>query len=294
MNSCTLCPRNCKVNRAQTVGFCNQTQTAQISKVMLHYGEEPFLVNANKTASGAIFFSGCNLKCVYCQNYCISNGQGKPVSVSTLINLYKQLELAGAANIDLVTPTHFSDIIYESLKIYKPGIPVIYNCGGYETPEIITKMAQVVDIFLIDLKYFSNQIAIRLSAAPNYFDYASKSIEVASKLKTNKFKNRQLISGVVVRHLCLPSYVQDSKNILTYLSKTLGQNALISIMSQYSPMGKANQYPEINRTLKPLEYKIIVNHAKKLRLKNALIQDSSSKSDCLVPNWKNQDPQFKF
>lgn len=194
--NCNLCPRNCLANRKNNLGFCQKTNKIEICKVMLHYGEEPFLTNGG--ASGAIFFAGCNLKCVYCQNWQISNGNGKDVTVMGLVKLFKKLEKAGANNIDLVTPTHYSDLIYEALKIYKPQIPVIYNCGGYESASQIAKMCEVVDIFLFDLKYYSDTLSIKYSSAPHYFDYATKAIMCAVDNKPNKFINNQMISGVAL------------------------------------------------------------------------------------------------
>lgn len=289
--NCNLCPRNCSVNRNPNLGYCLKNNTLEISKVMLHYGEEPFLTNNGP--SGAIFFAGCNLKCVYCQNYEISNGNGKPVSVDTLVDIFKQLENAGANNIDLVSPTHYASLIMQALKIYKPKVPVIYNCGGYENITTIKELCNYVDIFLFDLKYYNNSLAVKYSNAPNYFSIATECILTAIKLKPNKYNKNQLLQGVAIRHLCLPNNTNDSKNVLNWIAKT--DNTLpVSIMSQYVPMYKACNYPEINRTLKPLEYKIIVNYAKKLNLTNALIQDLSSSTTQLLPNFNVQDKQFKY
>lgn len=288
--NCNLCPRNCLANRKNNLGFCQKTNKIEICKVMLHYGEEPFLTNGG--ASGAIFFAGCNLKCVYCQNWQISNGNGKDVTVMGLVKLFKKLEKAGANNIDLVTPTHYSDLIYEALKIYKPQIPVIYNCGGYESASQIAKMCEVVDIFLFDLKYYSDTLSIKYSSAPHYFDYATKAIMCAVDNKPNKFINNQMISGVAIRHLCLPNNTKDSLAVLDWIANNC-PSVPVSIMSQYVPMHKAENYPEINRTLKPLEYKIIINKALKLNL-NAFTQDLDSATTQMLPDFCKQDKQFKF
>lgn len=290
--NCNICPRACNVNRTTTFGYCGKDECLQIAKVMLHYGEEPFLTKHNG-ASGAIFFAGCNLKCIYCQNYDISNGSGKPVTVDKLINIFKQLETAGANNIDLVTPTHYAKLIYTALKKYKPSIPVIYNCGGYESEDTIVQLAKVVDIFLFDLKYYDDNLAIKYSAAPNYFRYAGSAIKKAASLKPNKFISKQMVSGVVVRHLCLPSHINDSKQILSWISENLGNSTYVSLMSQYVPMYKAKDYPEINRTLKPIEYKVVVNHAIKLGLKNVFVQDISSSTTEFIPDFNNPG-DFKF
>ncbi len=289
--NCQLCPRKCNINRVQEFGYCKKNNYVEISKVMLHYGEEPFLTNGG--ASGAIFFSGCNLKYVYCQNCQISNGIGKKVSINTLISLFKQLEDAGADNIDLVSPTHYADKIIKALKIYKPKIPVIYNCGGYESLAIISKLCKVIDIFLFDLKYYDNSLATKYSFAPNYFSVATSAISLALKNKPNIWNNDRLIKGVAIRHLCLPSHTQDSKKVLNWIAQT--DNTLpVSIMSQYVPMYQACKYPEINRLIKPLEYKIIVNHAKKLGLNHAFIQELDSGTTELLPDFNIQDNQFKY
>lgn len=288
---CNLCARNCNINRNISVGYCLKNNCLEISKVMLHYGEEPFLTNGGP--SGAIFFAGCNLKCVYCQNHQISNGVGKQITVDTLVNIFKQLEDAGANNIDLVSPTHYSSLIMQALKIYKPKVPVIYNCGGYENPETIKELCNFIDIFLFDLKYHNNSLAIKYSNAPNYFNVATCCIKTATELKPNKYYNGQLLQGVAIRHLCLPNCTDDSKKILDWIAKT-NNNLPVSIMSQYVPMHKACDFLEINRTLKPLEYKIIVNHAKKLNLNNALIQELSSNTTQLLPDFNIQDKQFKY
>ena len=289
--NCNLCPRACNINRQNAVGFCAKNNAMQVSKVMLHYGEEPFLTSGG--ASGAIFFAGCNLKCVYCQNHFISNGSGKRISIRTLISLFKQLEAAGAQNIDLVTPTHYANLIYKALKKYKPNIPVIYNCGGYESAETIIKLCEVIDIFLFDLKYYDNSLALKYSSAPNYFEFATNAIKLATCHKPDIIKNDQLLQGVAIRHLCLPSHTADSLKILDWIA-ALNTTTFVSIMSQYVPMHKAQNYAEINRTLKPLEYKIVINHAKKLGLKNAFIQELDSNSTDMLPNFLVQDKQFKY
>lgn len=288
--NCNLCPRNCNVDRKNNLGFCSKPSAMQISKVMLHYGEEPYLTNGG--ASGAIFFAGCNLKCVYCQNWQISNGDGKPVTVLGLVDIFKQLENAGADNIDLVTPTHYSDLIYEALKIYKPKVPVIYNCGGYESLSQIKKMCEVIDVFLFDLKYCDEKLAIKYSSAPHYFRYATQAIMCAIANKPNTYTHNQLTSGVAIRHLCLPNSTKDSISVLEWIGKNC-PSIPVSIMSQYVPMHQAESYPEINRVLKPLEYKVVINKAIPLNL-NALTQDMNSATTQMLPDFNKQDKQFKF
>lgn len=290
---CNICPRGCNINRETNVGYCGINDKIEISKVMLHYGEEPFLTKDNKP-SGAIFFAGCNLKCVYCQNYEISNSRGKQISIETLVSLYKQLEDAGASNIDLVTPTHFSNLIIESLKIYKPKIPVIFNCGGYESIETIKNLLNYVDVFLFDFKYFDDKYAIKYSKAPHYFETASKAIALAIKNKPNIFSDGQMTQGVVIRHLCIPTLTEDSKHVLEYIANNFGKDTYISLMSQFTPTINTNSFPEINRKLKPIEYKIVLNYAIKLGLNHVLIQDLSSSGEEMIPDFKHDNHIFKY
>jgi len=289
---CNLCPRQCQANRTTNLGFCQKTTKAEISKVMLHSGEEPFLTEHNK--SGAIFFAGCNLKCVYCQNYQISNGSGKQVSPETLAKLFVQLENAGAENIDLVTPTHFANVIIEAIKLYKPKVPVIYNCGGYESASKIIELCNYVDIFLFDLKYFDNNLAIKYSSAPNYFYHATQAILEAIKHKQNIWHGDQLVQGVAIRHLVLPSHTDDSINILKWLNNNTTFDTPISIMSQYVPYGKAEQYPEINRKIKPIEYKIVLNCAQNMKNKYIFVQDIESATEQMIPDFDSQTGDFNY
>lgn len=291
MTTCNLCPRACRADHKISPGYCGAGSQINISKVMLHYGEEPYLTSANKRASGAIFFSGCNLKCVYCQNWQISNKAnfGKAVTPAELAKIFQNLEAAGAANIDLVTPTHFAPQIIKALQIYKPQVPVIYNCGGYESSDTITKLLPYVDIFLFDLKYFSDTLATKYSKAPNYFKYATAAIKLAAKVKPNIFKDDQMVQGVVIRHMCLPNNTADSINVLDWIASNLGTDAQVSLMSQYTPMHRASEFAEINRTLTPLEYKAVVAHAKHLGLKNTLCQELSSGCADMLPDWNDTE-----
>lgn len=290
--NCNLCPRACNINRNVAQGFCGKSFDAEISKVMLHCGEEPFLAPNSK--SGAIFFAGCNLKCIYCQNFQISRGSGKKVSPQTLANLFIQLEQAGADNIDLVTPTHYISAIIDAIKIYKPKIPIIYNCGGYESAQKIIEISKYIDIFLFDLKYHSNELAIKYSSAPNYFDYATKAILASQEHKPNIWQGGILKSGVAVRHLVLPSHTDDSLCVLDWLNKNLSKDSPISIMSQYVPYGDAHKFPQINRKIKPIEYKIVLNCAKKLKFDNIFVQDLQSASTAMIPDFDSKTDNFDY
>jgi len=287
--NCNICPRRCNINRDKQAGYCGQTNKLRISKVMLHHWEEPFISGEEQDiGSGAIFFSGCNLKCVYCQNEPISHGGvGKDYSVEELVQIIKDLEQNGALNINLVTPTHWANQIAEAFKIYRPQIPVVWNSSGYETEEMLEMIKQFVDIFLVDLKYMDNTLATRYSKAPNYVEVATKCILKMRKIQPiDVFENGLMKKGVVVRHLVLPTHTQDSIECLNFVANNLGTETFVSIMSQYEPRYNAKNFEEINRKITPLEYKRVVNHALKLNMNNALIQDLSSANSCYTPDFE--------
>lgn len=252
---------------------------------MLHQYEEP-IISAGK-GSGAIFFAGCNLKCVFCQNYPISNiGKGKTITIKKLVKIFKKLEHMGAANINLVTPTHFTNQIIEAVKIYKPNIPVVWNSSGYESPQTIKKLKDYVDIYLVDLKYMDNALALNYSRANNYVENATKSIlEMRKNQPTDIIKNGVMQKGVIVRHLVLPTHTDDSIKCLNFICENLGKTTIVSIMSQYEPRYDAVNYPEINRKITPVEYKRVVSHALKLGLNNAYTQDLSSANSKYTPKF---------
>lgn len=294
MEKCKLCPRQCNVDRKRKIGFCKAPENMIISKIMLHHGEEPILLSNNDKGSGAIFFAGCNLRCVFCQNYQISHEiRGKEISPSELANIFKNLESKGAGNIDLVTPTHYALQIIEALKIYRPKIPIIWNSGGYESVETIKMLNGFVDIYLIDYKYNDNNLAIKYSHAPNYNENIVNCLkEIHKQIPNNVFKEQKLVKGVVVRHLVLPGQTKDSFSVLDSIKNILGENSLVSIMSQYTPYGDAKLYPEINRTLSKLEYKAVMSHAIKLNFKNALVQELCSASTEMIPDFDGEIIEF--
>ena len=286
---CNQCPRHCKVNREKEVGFCGANNIIKISKVMFHHWEEPVISGGEKDkGSGAIFFSHCNLKCVYCQNYEISHFDvGKNYSEKELANLFKELENNGALNINLVTPTHYVENILNALKIYKPKIPVVYNTGGYDSPEELLKLCGYVDIFLTDFKYYDDKLAIKYSGCPNYFKNMQKCLKAMRKVcPKDEFCDGLMKKGIIVRHLLLPNNTDDSINVLKEIKNILGEKTYISLMSQYTPHGKAQDYAEINRKLKPLEYKRVKNYMLKLGFTNGFVQEMSSATDLFIPDFK--------
>ena len=289
---CLNCPRNCFVDRKTQNGFCGANNKIQINKIMLHYWEEPIISGTDSTlkkGSGAIFFSHCNLKCVYCQNYDISHGNyGEFYTPEQLAEVFKQLEASGATNINLVTPTHYSLQILEALKIYKPSIPVVWNTGGYESPEVIKKLDGFVDVFLTDFKYHSNVLAQKYSSAPNYYECCSKALMAMKEIcPQNVIKVGLMQKGIIVRHLVLPNHIDDSKLVLQDIKNILGQDAIVSLMSQYIPVGEAKKFPEINRKLKPIEYKVVKSFMYQLGL-DGFVQELESASESFVPDFQTE------
>ena len=235
--TCKLCPRACGVDRtAGQLGFCGGTDTAVVSKVMLHQWEEPALSPAGK--SGAVFFGGCTLKCRYCQNAAISRKPvGKEVDSAQLRQIFEQLVADGAENIDLVTPTHYIPTILPALEPKLP-VPVIYNCGGYELVDTLRALAGKVDIYLPDLKYADPRLGKALSAAPDYFERATDAIrEMVRQVGGPKFQGERMVSGVLIRHLILPGFVENSLKVLDWIGENFAPGqVLVSLMRQYTPM----------------------------------------------------------
>lgn len=235
--TCKLCPRACGVDRtAGQLGFCGGTDTAVVSKVMLHQWEEPVLSPAGK--SGAVFFGGCTLKCRYCQNAAISRKPaGKEVDSDQLRQIFEQLVADGAENIDLVTPTHYIPTILPALEPKLP-VPVIYNCGGYESVDTLRALVGKVDIYLPDLKYADPRLGKALSAAPDYFESATAAIrEMVRQVGAPKFQGDRMVSGVLIRHLILPGFVENSLKVLDWIGENFAPGqVLVSLMRQYTPM----------------------------------------------------------
>lgn len=276
------------VDRKNQKGFCGQSNKVRISKVMFHHYEEPIISgNCNQKGSGAIFFTGCNLKCAFCQNYPISHGnKGKNISIKKLANIFKKLERKGALNINLVTPSHFTMQIVEALKIYKPQIPVVWNSNGYECAETIKFLKDFVDVYLVDLKYMNDELAFKYSKAHNYVESATKAIR---QMKTNQprdiIENGLIKKGLIIRHLILPTHTNDSISCLNFINNEISNDSIVSIMSQYEPRYDANNYEEINRKITPIEYKRVVSHALKLNMTNCYTQDLTSADSKYTPKF---------
>ncbi len=280
---CNLCPRKCNVNRDLKSGFCGVSNTLKVARAQLHFWEEPIISGTN--GSGTIFFSGCNLKCVYCQNYNISKENfGKDITTQRLAEIFKELENAGAHNINLVTPSHYVKQIVEALNIYKPKIPVVYNTSGYDSVEELKMLEGYVDVFLTDLKYYSSELSQKYSSAKNYFEMCSLAIkEMIRQQPKNVMENGLIKKGVIIRHMVLPNCIDDSFKVLEWIKNNLGEDVIVSVMGQYTPYFNASKFPEINRKLKPVEYKLVINHFNKLGLKNGFMQSLDSADENFIP-----------
>ena len=289
LNKCLLCPRNCGVNRNNgELGFCKTGNKLRIAKAYLHMWEEPPITGKN--GSGTIFFSNCNLRCVFCQNYEISDeGKGRDITVEDFANICLDLEKQGATNINLVTPTHYVSLIIDGIKIAKSRglkIPIVYNSSGYEKVDTIKLLDGIVDIYLPDFKYYDNSLAIKYSKSPDYFKYASLALDemVRQKPKSIFDKEGNMVSGVIVRHLILPNHEDDSKKVLKYLHDNYKDKIYISIMNQYTPVKKFKD-AELNNTVSENIYDEIINYAWDIGIRKAFIQEEGTQLESFIPDW---------
>ena len=282
--SCSLCPNACKVDKRLSPGACGTSDKIFIAKYYLHKFEEP--VVSGDIGSGTVFFCGCSLKCVFCQNYELSRSmRGKEFSVAQLAEIFKNLEEQKAHNINLVNPTHYADKIMQALDIYKPNIPVVYNSHGYENIEMLEKLNDYVDVYLPDLKFYSSHLSKRYTGKDNYFEKASKAVEFMINSKPLKFGQDGLIkSGTIVRHLVLPQAVSDSKKILDWFS-SFKDLAFINVMSQYTPFGNIEEFDELKRTITKREYNSVIDYAISLGINNMYYQEFESADQKYIPSW---------
>lgn len=284
MNGCDLCPVRCGADRNRRAGACG-VKGITVAKYCLHAYEEPFLSPARK--SGAVFFGGCSLRCAFCQNYEVSRAKrGKELSPKELTEIFLRLEEAGAENIDLVTPDHIAPLVGEALSIYKPRVPVVYNSSGYCRTESLREIDPYVDVYLPDLKFYSSDLSERYTGRKDYFAYASESIRFMVK-KPVLTENGQMKSGIAVRHLIMPCCTSDSLKILDFLKEILPANAPVSLMRQYTPMGEAEKFPELTRTLTDREYRRVKDYALSLGFSNLYAQDKKSAAKEFVPDWED-------
>lgn len=289
-SNCTLCTRNCRVDRASgAVGFCGMSDEIKIARAALHMWEEPPI--SGTRGSGAVFFSGCSLRCIYCQNKEISRGEsGLAVSCERLSEIYIELMNKGAHNINLVTPTHYVPSVIESVLLSRGRgmtLPIVYNTAAYENKHTLKALSDTVDIFLPDLKYYKSETAKRYSSAPNLPEVSRAAIDEMVKMRGKLKLDEEGImqSGVIVRILLLPSHLAEAKLNLKYLYKCYGDDIYISLMSQYTPIG--NPPSPLNRRVSVAEYRELVEYAQDLGVKNAFIQERGSATESFIPPFDN-------
>lgn len=285
--TCGNCPRNCNVYRELNTGFCGMGENPVVARAFLHKWEEPCI--SGTRGSGTVFFSGCNLKCVFCQNYRISQEYyGREITVEKLSEIFSELQEKGAHNINLVTPTHFvRQIRCAILKAPGLKIPVVYNSNGYDSLECLEIMNGIVDIYLPDMKYFSPDLSLKYSCASNYFETASAAImEMYRQVGPPVFDGEGLMQkGIIVRHLILPGHTEDSIKLLEWLSSNMPKDIYVSLMSQYIPYHKSKLYPEIDRRITAWEYEKVLRKFSKLGFKNGYIQEREAASEEFIPDF---------
>ena len=293
LEKCNLCMRNCNVNRNKGVkGLCNSTNNIRVARAALHFWEEPCISGEN--GSGTVFFSNCNLKCVFCQNYEISSeGFGKEITIDRLADIFIELQEKGANNINLVTPTHFVPQIIEALKIAKNNgldLPIVYNTNSIDTLDTIKALNGYIDVYLPDFKYFEDKYSMKYSKIKGYSKNVIDVIdEMIKQVGAPKFNKDGIIEkGVIVRHLLLPGLLFDSKKVVDAIYNNFGDNVYISLMNQYTPMHNAKMYPEINKSINEKTYDVLIDYALSIGIKNGFIQESGTNSKEFVPDFNNE------
>ncbi len=283
-DKCTLCPRKCGLDRSAGRGFCGAPENIKLALVKKHFGEEPVI--SGTKGSGTIFFSHCNLQCVFCQNCEISSGgKGKEITVQRLVEIFKELEASSVHNINLVSPTHYARQILQALQLYKPAIPVVYNTNSYDDPDMLKKLAPYIDIYLADLKFCDSALSTKYAKCPDYFQVATRAIkQMRANAPEDQFSNGVMTKGLIVRHMVMPSATNDSIRIIDWLADNL-PDTMISVMCQYVPYHNADKYPEINRKVSVLEYKRVCTHMLSRGLDNGYFQQFSSATTDEIPVW---------
>lgn len=288
--NCNLCPRKCGIDRtAGKRGACGADEKIKIARAALHFWEEPCISGEN--GSGAVFFSGCQLHCEFCQNKDISDcTAGKTVDAGRLTEIFLELKEQGAYNINLVTPSHFAPSVIEALEDAKRqgmDLPVVYNTGGYDSVDTIKLFEGIVDVYLPDFKYMDENLALRFSGAKNYPDVAKAAIrEMVRQQPTAVFDSNDMIkSGVIVRQLLLPGHVKDAMHILSYLHDTYGEKIYISMMSQYTPVRKFKEHTELNRKVTKREYERYIQYAMDIGIENGFIQEGDVAEESFIPEF---------
>lgn len=282
---CSMCPRKCSAERTDIagVGYCAMPSSPVLARAALHFGEEP-CISGNR-GSGTVFFSGCSLRCCYCQNHSISHKrEGKPISVERLAEIFRELEEAGAHNINLVNPSHYAVSIRKALELYRPNVPVVYNCSGYERVETLRMLDGLVDVYLPDCKYVDSSLSLALSDAEDYFEKTSAAIiEMARQTGTAQFDDDgMMVRGTMVRHLVLPGHTKNSLQVLDWLS-SIKEQVWVSLMFQYTPCGDLTAHKELQRSLTRRECEKVWQYMNDLGIENGYVQDWKSAGTTMIP-----------
>ena len=290
LEKCIICPHKCGINRTQFKGRCKSDDKIQIALYSIHNFEEPCI--SGEKGSGTIFFSNCNMNCIYCQNYEISQlGRGKKIEIQELADIMLEQQNRGVENINLVTPTSYVLHIIEAIKIAKNNglkIPIVYNTNGYENVETLKMLDGYIDIYLPDFKYFNNELGEKYSNVKNYFEYTTNAIKEMYKQVGSPVLNEDGImkKGLMIRHLILPNQIENSKNILKWIKDKFDNKVFVSVMAQYFPTYKAKNVDELNRKITQEEYNEVENYLYELDLENGYIQELGEHEEEYVPNWE--------
>ena len=280
---CRLCPVQCGADREKTFGRCG-VKGLTVAKYYLHPFEEPPI--SHKNGSGTVFFGGCSLRCVFCQNYEVSRAKrGKSVTPKELIKIFRELEEMGADNINLVTPDHVSDLIAEALALYRPSVPVVYNSSGYALVSALKRIDPLIDVYLPDLKFCSPALSERYTGRKDYFERASEAVAFMAKKPVSYDKMGKMLSGCIVRHLVLPMCTSDSLKVLDFLKGVLPGDVPLSLMRQYTPMGEIEGFPELARPITAREYRRVLEYAEALGFETIFTQEKESAGKAFIPSW---------
>lgn len=280
---CSICPRHCNVDRSVNLGFCQSPDNFRVARAALHFWEEPCI--SGKDGSGTVFFSGCNLKCVFCQNNEISaENKGVEISDDKLISIFENLISQGANNINLVNPTHYAKRLAKVLSRWKSPVPIVYNSSGYEEVETLKALDGLIDIYLPDLKYIRAEKAMRYSEAADYFEKASAALLEMRRQVEDKFDGDIMKSGMIIRHLILPQNTNSSIAVLDFIKSNF-PDTFVSLMAQYTPCGDLSEFPEINRKITKREYEKVVNYALDNIFDKLFIQELSSADKSFIPKF---------
>lgn len=282
---CSICPRQCGAERNEKAGFgfCGMPSSPIVARAALHFGEEPCI--SGTRGSGTVFFSGCSLKCCFCQNHSISHlNEGKAISVERLAEIFRELESAGAHNINLVNPSHYAVSVCKALELYRPNVPIVYNSSGYERVETLKMLDGLVDVYLPDCKYVDSDLSKSLSCAEDYFEVASSAIiEMARQTGKAQFDaDGMMTKGTIVRHLVLPGHTKNSMQVLDWLS-TIKENIWVSLMFQYTPCGDVSAHKELQRSLTRRECEKVWDYMDELGIVNGYVQDRKSAGTTMIP-----------